>query len=58
MFCQDFVQRLLVLDPEQRLTVSQALRHSWLIDNNLKHRVLVSAPTSLKYVNNKRALKV
>ena len=27
---KDFINRLLVLDPDDRMTASQALRHSWL----------------------------
>ena len=28
--CLDFVQKLLIKDPKERLTVEQALRHPWL----------------------------
>ncbi|NP_001119996.1 serine/threonine-protein kinase Chk2 [Xenopus tropicalis] len=33
----DLVKKLLVVDPEQRLTTKQALEHPWLQDDDMKH---------------------
>ena len=29
---QDLIQKLLVVDPSERLTAEQALRHEWIVD--------------------------
>jgi calcium/calmodulin-dependent protein kinase I len=53
---KDFVKKLLVLEPEKRLTAEQALNHAWLLSNNLNEKPLNS--DKQKLANHKQLRKL
>lgn len=54
---KDLVRHLLVADPQQRLTASQALRHPWVTGIAAKNSHLEDAQTKLRQFNARRKLK-
>jgi len=54
---KDLINKLLVIDPAQRMTAEEALKHPWVKGNEAKTQVLNEAITELKKFNAKRKWK-
>jgi len=39
VIAKDLIQRLLTLDPKERITMEEAMRHKWLQDDEMKQKV-------------------
>uniref|UniRef100_A0A8C6VDJ1 Protein kinase domain-containing protein n=1 Tax=Naja naja TaxID=35670 RepID=A0A8C6VDJ1_NAJNA len=55
---KDLVQKLIVLDPQKRLTVHQALEHPWVTGKAAKFAHMDSTQKKLQEFNARRKLKV
>ncbi|XP_053145558.1 calcium/calmodulin-dependent protein kinase type IV-like [Hemicordylus capensis] len=54
---KDLVQKLIVLDPQKRLTVQQALQHPWVTGKTAKFAHMDSTQKKLQEFNARRKLK-
>jgi len=55
---QDFVKKMLKLNPKQRMTAKQALRHPWVTGVAAKNDHLPLTQEGLKKFNGTRKLRV
>uniref|UniRef100_A0ACB8F2A9 Uncharacterized protein n=1 Tax=Sphaerodactylus townsendi TaxID=933632 RepID=A0ACB8F2A9_9SAUR len=55
---KDLVQKLIVLDPQKRLTVQQALQHPWVTGKAAKFAHMDSTQKKLQEFNARRKLKL
>ncbi|KAK2163447.1 hypothetical protein LSH36_79g05005 [Paralvinella palmiformis] len=55
---KDLIQKLLVLDPERRLTAVQALHHPWVRGDAVKGVHMENTQTALKQLNTKRKMRM
>jgi len=39
IIAKDLIQRLLTLDPKERITMEEAMKHRWLQDDEMKQKV-------------------
>lgn len=54
---KDFIQRMLVVDPQQRWTATQLMNHTWIVGDDVSTVPLQSAINELKRFNARRKFK-